>query len=133
MTEKIQSFSKRLSLSILAYGDGLNLDQEFISKVCGSGSNQGDTILISAYALFFVPASPFQDTTQCLFKLANKTVISQGKVGGSVLVFALLKDYRPVRKAKGTQGDPQITQIAQREGGQGRKAGRSADYADYAD
>ena len=35
--------------------------------------------------------------TQYLFKLSNKTVISQEKVWGSILDFALLKDDRPVR------------------------------------
>ena len=40
---------------------------------------------------------PLQEMTQYLFKLSNKTVISQEKVWGSILDFALLKDHRPVR------------------------------------
>ena len=41
-------------------------------------SNQGDTILISACPPISSWCLPLQDTTQCLCKLSNKTVISQG-------------------------------------------------------
>ena len=60
-------------------------------------ANQGDTMLISAYVSYFVPASAVLGYDPIPLQAFQQNRHFQEKVCGSVLDFALLKDYRPER------------------------------------